>query len=238
MVAPASLPEDRKALVFAVYSEALDEDERVMLPDHVRDWRNFAVLAPRLDGVFAHTPDMVSSIARRLARPSFLLPVGWDPVMGTPRWQRPKDHEALFAGSMIGRRARLVPLLAKHLALTILHGVYGKNMNDAMNSAKTTLYIAHSDVQSYSTWRIWQALASSSMLATEVGDWWPLSSSLCFSLPKLRPGNVSDVARMIGSITREEAVGCAMALHDTLRHFTTSFCLDEYVVRETAEITR
>jgi hypothetical protein len=132
----------------------------------------------------------------------------------------------------VGRASRFA------IELTVLHAVYGPNMNDAMNRAKATLYIAHSNVRSYSTWRIWQALASSSILVTEVGDWWPLSPSLCFSLPKLSPENISEVARMISSISHEEALGCAMALHDTLRHFTTSFCVNEYVANQTAEITR
>lgn len=233
-----SLPRDRRALVLPVYSEALDRDESVMLPDHIRDWHRFLELAPYLDGFFAHTPKMVEMISLATGKRGFVLPVGWDPVMGTPAWDRSKSQTALFAGSMVGRRESLIPLIQKHVQIQVLSGVYGNAMHEAMNDSKTTLYVAHSAVGSYSTWRIWQAMCSSSALVTEPGDWWPLEPELCYPIQMLDSSNVEEAATMINEISYDDARSRARALHESLSHFTTSRCIDRDIVIATSNLSR
>jgi hypothetical protein len=238
-IEPSLLPEDRKALVAAVYSEALDEDQSLMLPDHLRDWRRFLELAPSIDAVFTHTPWMAELVGRSVPIPSFPLPVGWEPEVGRPDWRKPKGaHDVLFAGSMVGRRLQLLPSLSEHLELKILYAVYGLPMNLAMNCSHATLYIAHSMVRSYSTWRIWQAVSSSSALVTEPGDFWPMPSECCFPIEHVTSRNVSEIARFIRSLSPHDTLAKASSLHDALRFMTTSNCIDTYVVEAAADLSR
>lgn len=231
------LPRDRMALVLPVYSEALDCDPAVMLYDHFRDWQTFQAVSEHLDGFFAHTPRMVESISDATGLDGFLLPVGWDPVMGTPEWDRRKNHDSLFAGSMVGRRHDLLSRLRGHIHIDLCT-LYGPPLIDRMNAAKTTLYVAHSLVSSYSTWRIWQALCSSSALTTEPGDWWPLCSEMCVELPRLTGSNVDEVGAMIRDLPDSIALDRARSLHEALRSFTTRFCVDHYIVEGTADLSR
>jgi hypothetical protein len=238
MLEPASIPVDRKALLMPVYSEALDPSPETMLPDHVRDWKRFQDLAPYIDGVFAHTPWMAERVSEGVARPGFVLPVGWGPPMGNPVWKCEKRYDALFAGSMVGRRAVLLSALQRHLGVDLCAGVYGPPLIDRMNVAKVTLYVAHSPVRSYSTWRIWQALCSSSALATEPGDWWPLREDLCIPLPQLTLENVNEVAESVQNVSASEALERARALRQELSKFTTRYCVEKYMIDGTRELSR
>lgn len=221
------LPSDRRASVFPVYSEAIDEDRSLMLPDHQRDLARFLEIAVFIDGVFAHTPWMAKHLAKFTGKPGFVLPVGWGPIMGAPEWEREKEVQSVFAGSMVGRRCTIIPELEGRVGLEFCHGLYGSLLLDRMNASKTTLYIAHSKVHSYSTWRIWQALCSSSALVTERGDWWPLDEDLCIPIDC-----IDDIPRTILDLSADDALTRARALHDGLRHFTTRFCVETYIVEQ------
>lgn len=238
LIDPTLIPNDRRALILPVYSEALDPDHELMLSDHLRDWQRFVWARGCFDGFFAHTPWMVSQISRVIKRKGFVLPVGWGPAMGSPDWECPKTCNTLFAGSLIERRNTILPMLADSLSLDLCWGVYGRALIERMNAAKTTLYIAHSEVYSYSTWRIWQAMRSSSALVTEPGDWWPLTAETCIELPRITVENVDEVAKMIRDVSYEDALSKASALHESLMSFTTLFCLEHHIVEATEGLTR
>jgi len=238
MLERGAIPMQRRALILPVYSEALDDDRNCMLPDHVRDWERFCSLRDCFDGVFAHTPWMAQRTSEGIGKPGFVLPVGYSPVMGNPAWSCEKHHVALFTGSMIHRRLEFVRKFANGLSLDLCAGVYGPALIERMNLSKVTLYIAHSCVQSYSTWRIWQAVCTSSALATEPGDWWPLEDELCIPLPRLTQGNIDGVIDMVRTLPFNDAIERARALRASLEKFTTRYCVENYMIDRTRGLSR
>ena len=237
-VRPADLPQDRKAMVWAVYSEAYDDDHGKLLPDHQRDLRSFVAMAHHFDGIFTHTPWMSERIGALTGRPTVVLPVGWDPVMGTPNWEATKTVSACFHGSYVGRRVELLPEVYHRCALDLIWGRWGKDLSDLVDLAKCVLYIAHSPVHSYSTWRLWQACSASACYVTERGDFWPLTDDLCIPIEPVTKDNAHVVAEMIREVSFEEASRKARALHETLRMFTTRSCVESGMVIGTQRFSR
>lgn len=237
-IASGELPVDRTAHVLPVYSEALDCDASILLSEHRTDLDRFVSSASMFDGFFAHTPWMVEQLSSLTGLDGLVLPVGWHPVMGDPDWDCPKETLALFFGSVVGRRSQILPVLERDVPLTICRGVYGPDIIQRMNRSVSTVYVAHSRVQSFSTWRIWQALCSSSVLVAEPGDWWPLTDEMCFELPRITDDTLDEAVQMLSQMSPTAALERARVLHESLRHFTTEFCLDNYVVTPTRSLSR
>jgi hypothetical protein len=169
----------RKATCAMVYSEALDADPTLVLPAHQEHFRSVDALfaEQRFDGVFGHTP-RAAEILTALAAPTAVLPVGWEPeIMGRPRGTAPV-HDLVYHGSNVGRRKLLVPFLAAELGPRFydVTGSFGRSLLGALELARASLYIAHSRVESFSTWRCWQAMAAGCALVAEPGDAWPFEA--------------------------------------------------------------
>lgn len=158
--------------------------------------------------------------------------------MGSPQWDRPKEYATVFAGSTVGRRTTILPALCNLLSLDLCTAVYGAALIDRMNASKTALYVAHSEVRSYSTWRIWQAFCSSAALATEPGDWWPMTEELCLPLPRITTATLGEAVNIIRYVSFEDARARTQALREALSGFTTRSCVDHYVVEKTEGLTR
>lgn len=195
----------RRAKVFFVYCEPLGPVSG-MTGDGRAYMTSLQSIAHLFDGILVHTPDMRTLMRMTLAEWGVNIPVGvfeaglhLDAVV-QPDFTTPKDIEFLFYGAMAGKRAWSVPLLKEKLGsrLCIAEGYYGKALGALLNRSKVSLYIAHSDVTSFSTWRIWQTMATSAALAIECldgqeADAYPLMPYEHYlPLPKLTRFNVDE----------------------------------------------
>ena len=99
--------------------------------------------------------------------------------------------------------------------------------------------VAGPDVDSFSTWRIWQTLGSSACLVGEKGDSWPFVAGDHFvGLPTIDWVNVEGVAvdlkRILGDT---DLLGVARRAHEEVAHaYTCRRCLDDYLVPAGGEI--
>jgi hypothetical protein len=193
---------ERGSYVLGVYSEAIGPEE-IMLLDHVQYREDYRGWARTYDGVLAHTPWMTTELARLgLHDHVELLPVGWDPVaMGSPRWGNAKHRELIHWGSRVGRRHVVVPRLEARLGgrFADVTGLYGRSLAGALDTASWSLYVAHSSVRSYSTWRIWQHLPSSCAIISEPGDDWPLGED---HRVRIGPFTMDNLEREIDELDR------------------------------------
>lgn len=166
----------RKCKVVTVYSEALDDDGAKLLHGHLDHWNNFRIMSVHFDAVATHTP-MTAEIVARAGCPTFVMPVGWDPdAMGRPRRDAPKLHKFLYHGSCVGRRELVIPYLRANLGNDHFldgTGMFGRSLLGTLDTADASLYIAHSEVASFSTWRLWQTASTTAAMVAEPGDTWP-----------------------------------------------------------------
>ena len=160
---PGPIREDRRASVTVVYSEALDLDSENM------DKRHFAWLArcrravfPIVDAVFGHTPWMAKAVPDGITR-GYVLPMGWDAkTMGMPDWSAAKDHRFSYAGAPAGKRLWMIPAMKGVLGDSFYDatGRWRRKLIDVFNRSMGNLYLSHTDVHSFSTFRTWQCAAS------------------------------------------------------------------------------
>lgn len=234
-------PKDaRKALVTLVYSEAKGNN---MLPDHVREWDRFFLWAPNYDAVFGHTPWMVEQLSYTGCPAAYLLPLGWDPeAMGTPRFSTIKQDDAVFYGSMVGKRNLVIPHIQAALGTRMknISGCFGRTLSGMMDSAKASLYIAHSDVESFSTWRMWQTAATSAALIAEPGDTWPFVSGEHFwPIDRITFSNLDKVINDIRwALDNADLLVVARKAHDLARDYTVETCVTKYLVQASQSMVR
>jgi len=230
------LPRDRKATVVTLYAEALDDNIRALMPVH-QQWLNTFLNHRRdFDGVLAHTPWMAKKLTELSGLPSAVLPAGYDErVLGTPQWGAPKPFDAAWYGTMVGKRQALVHRLGQLLGpkLTDLTGHTSRALVDRLQAAKTVLYLGHSNVRSYSTWRTFHAICSSAAIVTEPGDFWPLDAETCIEVPTIDASNIDEVARRLLDLPPQEALRIARHAHERLREFTVARMIDDYLVPNT-----
>ena len=234
-------PRPRQAIVFALYVEAVG-DERVLLADHVRHWHTFGKCAPDFDGVLVHTPSLVAPLARGMSLPTFVFPAGWSPAWGSSAPAKRWEH-LLYWGSTVGRREKIIPWLKYNLhpySLRDASGCFGRKILGEIDQSRASLYVAHSDVLSFSTWRLWQQLATTTPLIAEtIGETWPFVAGDHF-LPvdpiKLGPSDTAqryDVAKQIvRHMGDDEALRrVVVRSHADLRErFTIERCVEDYLV--------
>lgn len=236
----------RKALVTYVYSEALAGDLTKLLPAHQSVWARFVVDLRDIDGVFGHTP-LAAELLARSHKKAFLMPVGWDAeAMGAPRWDAPKHKELVFYGSVVGRREILLPYLLDTFnrrrdqpLLVSISGAYGRGLLGELDTSQASLYIAHSDVESYSTWRLWQVASTSAALLSEPGDTWPFVIEEHFvGIQKFEIGNAWNVSLQIKELLtrREHNLSVARAAHEIARQFTVDLIQTRYLLPALAEL--
>jgi len=229
----AWLPRDRKATVVTLYAEALDDNLRSLLPQHQQWIGTFLRHAREFDGVLGHTPWMAEKLTQLCGLRSGVLPAGYDErVLGVPKWDAPKATDAAWYGTMVGKRAPLVARLKQLMGprLSDLTGLVAGPLVERLQTAKTVLYLGHSNCRSYSTWRTWHGICSSAAIVTEPGDFWPLDAETCIELPQINAENIDDVARRLTELDPAEALRIARAAHERLRSFTVARMIDEYLV--------
>jgi hypothetical protein len=224
----------RRAKIGVVYSEAIGEPSS-MLPQHRADLRKLEALACSYSLVLGHTPWMAAQLGRT-GLPDAVLPLGWDPSMGQPDFQQEKRLPAVFYGSMVGKRLWSVPAMQRALGdwFHDRSGWFGPRLTAELNHASTVLYLAHSDVGSFSTWRAWQAVSSSAVLVAEPGDTWPFEAERHFvPLPRLTPENIDEAAHIILKAVedRKGSAERAQRAHEEVAlKWTTERIVDETLV--------
>jgi hypothetical protein len=221
-------PVTRKATFARVYSEAVDADPANMLDVHVK-WLAVTKeqISTAMDGTFGHTPWMAEQFD------GHVLPIGWEPgAMGSPQRDAPKPYRYTYFGVMVGKREWLCPAMADALGEQYLDasGEYRRVLN-ILNSSSGYLYLTHSDVRSFSTPRIWQAVATSAAMVTERGrDCWPMEEDHYVALPTLTQKNILEVAGFLRDLSDEYLAAMSVRLHESLKHFTIDHIVNEYLV--------
>lgn len=228
---------DRKgAKVVGVFFEAMAKDLGRLLPRHRVCLEQFENVAKSLDGVLVHTPGAVEFMdcLGALDIKADLLPVGWDPeVMGRPRWSTENHHDYVFYGSRVGKRALAIPYLLDNLGARLVDrsGAFGRGLLSALDNSRANLYIAHSDVDSFSTWRTWQCIASSAALVAEPADMWPLTAEHFVEIPRLTLENAEAVSENLRTILHQDLEAVAYRAHQDLGHeFTIDRIIERYLI--------
>lgn len=228
---------ERRAKVSLVYSEAIGP-EGLMLGAHQKMLLEFEKDKDLYDAVFGHTPWMAKTLRERTGLPGFTLPVGWDPeVSGTPDWESEKKNPLIYYGSPAGKRKWIIPyfeeIFGEHLR--VANGSFWKELHLELNLSSASLYVAHSNVQSFSTWRIWQTLASSTVLIAEDGlDTWPMERGRHFiPIPEIGPNNLGSSANEVARIMNSGPaylLGRAKIAHESLAPlFTIDKVIENYL---------
>lgn len=236
--------QDRNATVTAVYSEAIGATD-VMLAPHVVVLEKFRQLADKYDAAFGHTPWMAEQMVK-LGFPGYVLPVGWSPfAMGVPRWSAPKHTDIAFYGSVTGRRNMLVPYLKQQMSseeLKQIDGKFGRALLGELERFKCSLYIAHSIVQSFSTWRTWQNICTSTAMLIECDDEtdvWPLKRNEHFiPIHRMDVGNIDHTIETIRHVVKEfDLLRMARSMYGDLGPiFTIDSCVDNYLIPASEKI--
>jgi len=237
------IPLDRRLTVVGVWSEAYDPDLSKLSDEHQSIYKRFVSTAPLLDAIACHTPWMAAQFRERTGRPTIVLPHGWDRrAMGEPVWGTGKTSEAIFYGSMVGKRAAVLEELVKYglgRGLSVQNGVFGRKLIETLNTTKCVLNIYHWDCASYSTWRLFQAACSSAALVTEDGDIWPLSPAARLTLPfRVSVETVPDLAATICSLSHGRATLIAEAAFAEIQSFTMDSVINNYIVDQTETLLR
>lgn len=229
---------DRRCLIAAVYNEALDSDTSRMLTAHRDHWLAFAACSSAYDAVFVHTPGMGAEVGSRLPMMDVrVLPAGWSPwAMGGPSWEAPKHTGFAYWGSPVGRRREIVPRLHKLFPdMADLTGAYGRRLLADVNGATAALYVAHSPVQSFSTWRLWQAIATATPLVVEgtpsLLETWPFPPGLFIEIAPLDESDGAGV-QQLAAVLRDPVLcrNHARAAHEGFRDWTLEFVVERYLV--------
>lgn len=240
----------RKAMVLQVYAEAMDDDVNNMLPAHRDHWQRLKDIAPNLDGVLTHTPWTADFVRRYVNVQTDVMPVGWDPeVMGSPRWEAPKHHDLAYHGSMVGRRELVVPYIAGKFGRRFVEatGLYGRALLGRLDQSSTSLYISHSDVTSFSTWRTWQVASTSAILIVEgrapgtagdggfPHDTWPLEGGLHYlQIPSVLAGAdaaIAELEKCVHPDTHAARIEMARRVHEEIaRLYTVDYVTDKFLI--------
>jgi len=233
-------PQEREAIFTRVWSEAYDDDQDKMIKHH-RDWLSSARANIRhMDGVFGHTPWMASRMKTDTV-PGFVLPMGWDPeLFGRPKWHARKKHRFAHVGAIAGKRGWVVPGMRYALGDDLLHvkDTWGADLLDVYNKSVAQLYLSHSDIHYFSTFRIWQMVATSAAMIAESGrDCWPMTEEMYVGVPTITRKNGGIVARMIKGLPDKLYKSKAKALNESLASsFTIEKVLTDYLIPASVEI--
>jgi hypothetical protein len=179
-----------------------------MLPDHAMAWSEFSSRAREYDLVLGHTPFSAAELTRRLGMHAEIFPVGFEPTFGSPDWSVSKNHAYSYYGSFVGKRTWAIPAIARVLGDRLVDktGTFW-GLGDALRHTLATLHVMHSDVDIFSTWRIWTALQSGAAMVSEPADLWPLIPEVHYTtIPTITEENVETVAGRLKMLISEPSI--------------------------------
>lgn len=235
-------PSNGGARLIGMYFEAIGEADE-MLPSHISHLYKYAESHAHYDLIFTHTPWMAQHLREKYGWKTAVLPLGYAPTMGAPNPEQVPTLDTCFWGSMVGKRLWTVPAFERVFGdrMTNYSGQYGTEITKLLNGCKTALYLAHSDVRSFSTWRAWQTLASNAVLVAEQGthgwDAWPfVGGKDFFGMALLTERNVEMTVAAVARVI----AGVDFDMHRKNReHLRTDFdavkVFEDYVVPATKE---
>jgi len=226
----------RHAEVYGVYSEALDIKPSRMLLQHRESWERYRTeCAPTYDAVLCHTPEIAYQINRATDRAAYVLPVGWNPqTMGRPDWKRPRSRRYAFHGSPVGLRAKEYPELEREC--TNLTGLFGAALLKELRDTEATIYVPHSPVRSFSSWRLWQCVATGTAMVVPGMPWsldvWPADARQHLQSWRILPAFHFHDAR-----PPADWLALARDMHEDLGpEFTLDRCIDNYLVEAVLDL--
>lgn len=232
---PAGPKEDRKAKVACLYSDPLGPQGK-MLPEHAGVWSGWSKTAHEYDMVLGATPFVAAELKRRVNVTAEVFPVGWEPLFGSPDWTMSKDHTFVYYGSPIGKRTWAIPAVSRILGDRFVDktGTFF-GISASLRHSIATLYVAHSDIDTFNTWRIWHAMpAGAAMVGEEKADLWPLESGVhTVQIPTITPENVETVAGRLKMILSEPSIlaeAARRAWSEIAPGFTVDKCVRNYLV--------
>jgi hypothetical protein len=112
-------------------------------------------------------------------------------------------------------------------------GRFGRGLLGALDTARASLYIAHSTVESFSTWRLWQVASTSAALVAEPGDAWPFVKDEHFiQIPYLTSENVQGVVEELKALAdqHERLSAVATQAHELAQQYSVDAVEDDWVV--------
>lgn len=225
----------RRAKTALAYFEPLGPLDQ-MLPDHREYLQHVYDHLPHFDAILLHTPMMRAEMASRVQQPCYVLPVGLDASQGVPDFGAEKRYGYLHWGSMAGDRPRALAEVKAHLGdrVTNVVGLFGAALHAELNAAKGALYLPHSRVSSFSTWRIWQVIASSAGLIAPAGsDAWPLEPGRHYVEYDLDRPDYDALAHLLdGAALRDVALRACAEIGP---RFTMERCVNDYLVPASKE---
>jgi hypothetical protein len=160
-------------------------------------------------------------------------------MWGNASWEREKEFRFSFAGSSSGKRAWLIDAVQAELGRSFNNasGQWVQSFISTLNRSHAYLYLSHSNVQSFSTFRIWQAVCGLTAMVAEGGrDCWPMTEEMYIPIPTLTKESVPEVCRSLMEIPTSVFSEKARALHDGLRYMTTDHVIENYLVPASMEI--
>lgn len=237
----------RKARLVEFYVEAIG-DRQHMLDRHIEHLNAFVGRLKDIDAVFAHTPRMCEKM-KMIGSDAHVVPAGWDPRTSI----RVTDTIRKYAywGSDVGVRISAVNETAKaHPGLIVsLTGMFGDTLTKELSRYRAALYVPHSEVWSFSTWRIWQSVAAGTPMVIptcvtgEKLDCWPMEPMQCVTLP----WSYSDPQWSAGLASKALAEILYSVSLSTVREnlldglsekFTTDKVIDEWLVPACANVKK
>jgi hypothetical protein len=234
---PEYAPRPHRCIVMTLYAEAIGEPH-LMLDGHIAHWNRVGERAPDWDAILVHTPGMIEPLRRGMNLPTYVFPAGWWPGWGTPRWSTPREDHLLYWGSTVGRRTELIPWLAEHAPPTLrdVSGAFGRGILAEVERSKAAIYIAHSIVQTFSTWRLWQMVSTATALIAEPGESWPfIAGAHYLPIPYMGQSEESreTVHQQILAYYNDVPAldGVAHRAFDELAHkYTVDRCIEDFLV--------
>lgn len=166
-------PKERKCQVLLLFCEAFDLNMGKLIPSHKDDLDKLRVLAKSYDKILCHTPWMCEVIGAFTGVKTHLFPLGY--------FQYPLQEAALRFGAEVHahggptRESEIMGLRARlGRSFIDLTGFFDAHLIKAMQHCVYSLYVPHSPVRSFSTWRMWQAVAAGLPIVVEGDvDVWP-----------------------------------------------------------------
>lgn len=224
-------PAKRTARIAAVYAERWPPKPALWW--HEAFWQGFVQRLHKVDAILVHTPWMAEQLAAATGKPTFVLPVGYSAEQqGKPDYAQPRKHKIAYWGAPVGRREHLIPAISAVLGADFidLTGQAYASILAAANAAEINLNICHSRAESFSTWRIWEAVATSAVLVSEDGDAWPMERRQHY-VPLPHVTDIAVLRDMLIRLTAEQCCSIAKRLHaDLAVRFSTEACIRDYLL--------
>ena len=244
-----TLKAPRQGKVLFVYCEPLGPLEG-MTGDGLAYLQSFEEIMPLLNGVLVHTPQMRDDLLERMYSDFVtIFPAGLDPDLFPLPTTTIRNIDFLFYGSPAGKRQWALEALKSKLGDRLViapQGTYGDELTKLLHRTKVTVYVAHSDVRSFSTWRMWRDSLAGCAMAIECldgnkADAWPLTNMWDhYPLPRLEKTeeSVADYVDRLNLIDDKYNSNYALRARAIAQRMTTRRCVEDFLLPFIEKLTK